>query len=123
MPGTTAGGLPYPLPSDPTRNGAADIKALADALQLRGHGLRIESGVRGNLLFTGGLATITFATAFANPPVVIWEPGNPFTVNNTVFTTGIQSRTVSGFVAAAWVINPTPGWYGAGMDVYYIAVG
>lgn len=35
MPSATAGGWPYPLPTEPTRDGAANIKALADDAQSR----------------------------------------------------------------------------------------
>jgi hypothetical protein len=39
----TANGLPYPVGTDLVRDGDNSIKALADALQLRGHGLRVVS--------------------------------------------------------------------------------
>lgn len=53
MPGQTANGLPYPLGTEPVRDGDNAIKALADALQVRGHGLEIQSGIA-NLTPAGG---------------------------------------------------------------------
>jgi hypothetical protein len=44
MPGATADGLPYPLGTEPVRDGDNAIKNLADALQARGHGLRTIAG-------------------------------------------------------------------------------
>lgn len=44
MPGATASGLPYPLPTEPVRDGANAVKALADALEKRGLGLRFVVG-------------------------------------------------------------------------------
>lgn len=44
MPSTTAGGLPYPLPTEPVRDGANAVKALADALQVRTLGLMFQVG-------------------------------------------------------------------------------
>jgi hypothetical protein len=41
MSGQTAGGLPYPTGTDKVRDGDNAMKALADALQLRGHGMRL----------------------------------------------------------------------------------
>lgn len=35
MPSNTAGGWPYPLPAEPTRDGAVNMKALADTSQAR----------------------------------------------------------------------------------------
>lgn len=50
MPGATAQGYPYPLPTDPVRNGAADIKNLADANQAR-------VPIRRGYYFRGGITT------------------------------------------------------------------
>jgi hypothetical protein len=42
--GTTPSGLPYPEPTEPVRNGAANIKALATAIDIRGGGLLVQAG-------------------------------------------------------------------------------
>jgi len=73
MPGTTANGLPYPLPSEPVKDGAVAIQNLADALQVRGHGLRIEARRVTVTTDNNGYASIIYAKAFASPPVaVVW---------------------------------------------------
>ena len=45
MPSATAGGLPYPLPTEMVRDGATAIKNLADMLELRGHGMLVQSAL------------------------------------------------------------------------------
>lgn len=50
MPGATAQGYPYPLPTDQVKNGAVDIKNLADANQAR-------VPIRRGYWFSGGITT------------------------------------------------------------------
>lgn len=49
---TTVGGLPYPVGTDKVVQGDDAIKALADALELRGHGLLVQS-------FHGGVSPLS----------------------------------------------------------------
>jgi len=102
MPGMTAGGLPYPLPSEPVRDGAAAIRDLAEAIEARGGGREVRAF---RVLITpdgGG----TFAQLF---------PGGSFkagTVPNVTVTcessasgivvlVGLQSLDANGFSGAA----------------------
>lgn len=121
--GTTPSGLPYPESSDPLNQGANAIKALALALDGKGVGKRFEARTLSLLNFSGGLAVVNFVTAFAAPPVVIWSPGYPFTVNNTSFTTGVASIEAARCTLAAYVVSPTPGWYSGGLTLSYLAIG
>jgi hypothetical protein len=69
--GVTTNGLPYPLSTDPLQQGANDIKALALALEARGHGLRVEHGVRQLTPNGAGEYTFFFTTPFAAAPSVV----------------------------------------------------
>jgi hypothetical protein len=69
--GTTAGGLPYPEGTDHVVDGDDAIQALAEALQLRGHGSRLEARRVGQTTSPGGYTGIVFQTAFAAAPVVV----------------------------------------------------
>lgn len=62
MSGATAGGLPYPTGTDKVRDGDNAIQALADALQLRGHGLRILAGVLNSDALSGGYTWYRFGS-------------------------------------------------------------
>jgi hypothetical protein len=79
MPTTTADGLPYPLPTEPVRDGAANISALANALSRRGMGKRFE--IRRITVTPNGFgnAVVTFGRAFANIPTMtcmVWGDEN-----------------------------------------------
>jgi hypothetical protein len=69
--GQTAGGLPYPEPTMPVRDGAAAIKALADALQTRGAGARWVVDKQNVTTGSTGYAVVTY-------------PGGPFNGNPIV---------------------------------------
>ena len=59
--GTTAKGLPYPEPNEPARDGAVDIKGLADATDAAlGKRLRLTgtTDANGNLSLTHGLGVV-----------------------------------------------------------------
>lgn len=67
---TTANGLPYPVGTDLVRDGDNAIQSLAEALDRRGMGYRIEARtVYVGLNGSGGFA-ITFARAFTAPPQI-----------------------------------------------------
>lgn len=76
MPGLTAGGLPYPLGTEAVRDGDNAIKALADALEIRGSGLLIQHALGNVTTQPTGLARVDFAKAFKVPPTVLVTPGS-----------------------------------------------
>lgn len=103
---TTIGGLPYPLPSAPVANGAADIRALAEAVDAR---VPFRAAL-GTFAFTppGAAGGITTAVTF---------PASRFTIAPIV-ATGIESSgymagslgnvTTSGFSARSYTLIGTP---------------
>jgi hypothetical protein len=86
MPGATAGGLPYPLGSEPVRDGDNAIKALADALQVRGGAARTEARYLPSVGVAGGTCSVAFATPFAGSAVVSAFAGWPLTIASLVST-------------------------------------
>lgn len=75
MPSQTAGGLPYPLPTEPVRDGAQAIHNLADAIQARGGGQLIQAGNSSGVTQPTGVLRVNFPVAFksgTSPVVVAW---------------------------------------------------
>ena len=73
---STPSGLPYPVGTDKVVDGDNAIKALAEAIEARGGGLRIESRV---LLVTcdpTGQFGQTFLTPFITPPTIVVTAGS-----------------------------------------------
>jgi len=68
--GQTAGGLPWPEGTDKVRDGDNAIRALADALQARGHGLRVEARRVQVTTNAAGVAVVNFASPFPSPPIL-----------------------------------------------------
>lgn len=76
MPATTPGGLPYPLPSDKVQAGAADIRALAEAVEakvgiVQRRPTSIANGggtasVSGNKVTFGGVSSISLNGVFTS---------------------------------------------------------
>jgi len=83
----TAGGLPYPLPTDPVKDGATAIQALADALEARGHGQRVEGRSVAVTTNASGGFSFTFARAFSSAP--------PAVTLTAVDGSGVQLRMLS----------------------------
>jgi hypothetical protein len=75
MPSQTAGGLPYPLPSEPVRDGAVAIKNLADAIEGRGGGVFTQVGKTQVTTQPAGIAIIFFPVVFSGVPVSIQVTG------------------------------------------------
>lgn len=123
---TTAGGLPYPLPSAPVRQGAADIKALADALELRGGGLSVQAGSAVVTLNAQGDGQFSFGVPFkagTKPSVLlqITDPLGSFWVapNYAAATNSTCPFRVTTQVGAGNPATPGPGPW----RVSWIAVG
>jgi hypothetical protein len=90
----TTGGLPYPLPSAPVANGAADIRALAEAVDARAP-YRTATGT-----FLGG------PSGAASFTTTVTFPASRFTAAPVV-TTNLNSGTgaAGGFITRATGIN------------------
>lgn len=76
MPSTTAGGLPYPLPTEQAKDGAVAIKNLADALQARGgaqRSLGLTSVYTANSAAQG---SVPFSPAFGAVPGLVAMNGD-----------------------------------------------
>jgi len=69
--GTTPRGLPWPEPSDPVRDGATAIRALAEAIDNRGGGLLIQAEQFVYTTQPSGVANHSFPKPFAATPVII----------------------------------------------------
>jgi hypothetical protein len=122
MPGSTAGGLPYPLGTEPVRDGDNAIKALADALQVRGGAQRVQ---RGSVLVTldpNGQVAHVFPVPFTGTPVVTFSSDG---AKGVVILFNLVSRDTAGMVVTAvqvstvsgTTIRTGPTW------MHYIAVG
>ena len=78
--GFTAQGLPWPEPTAPVRDGAAAIKALADALNARGSGFSWVAAKVSVTTSSTGIALVSFPVPFVSPPLAIqvgeWTYGN-----------------------------------------------
>jgi hypothetical protein len=119
--GNTAGGLPYPEPTAPVRDGAGNIKSLADKLEARGHGQRIEHrSVYATMNAAGGFG-ISWARPFAAAPEVAWILGNAASGIVPVagmLASGITASGASGVACNAMTGNAlTDAW------INYIAIG
>lgn len=78
MPLTTAGGLPYPLPTEQAKDGAVAIQNLANALQARTLGLQFVVGQVIVLTNAAGGWGFTFSRPFktgAVPLVLVVDGG------------------------------------------------
>lgn len=119
--GSTAGGLPYPEPTAPVRDGAGNIKSLADKLEARGHGERIEERTVYCTMNAAGGFGFSFARPFAQPPRVVWSIGNAvagMVPVAGVLTNGITTSRVDGVSCNAMTGQAlTDGWF------HYIAIG
>lgn len=79
--GQTAGGLPWPEGTDLVRDGDNSIRALADALEARGHGLRIEARkITVSVGLANGQVSFAWQTPFGGAPIVMAMAGHPLTV-------------------------------------------
>lgn len=96
MPAVNASGWPYPLPTEPVRDGAAAIKALADALPVRGY------------MAVTGSATVNCGTGlFTNVPTPTAEAGGYGAAN-----AGLSNDAISIIVgqAGVYLITLTAVW-------------
>lgn len=77
--GTTTFGLPYPEPTDPVAEGAAAIRELAEAVNIKlpalnnSHAAIKIQGSNNSILSTNasGTARITFPSAYGTPPLFV----------------------------------------------------
>jgi hypothetical protein len=71
MPTNTAGKWPYPLPTEPTRDGAINMQALADTADRRLANCGVQYGaVGGGVADANGALSVTFAKPFLTVPAV-----------------------------------------------------
>lgn len=79
MPSTTAGGLPYPLPTEQAKDGAVAIQNLANALQVRGAGWMTQTGSGVVTLNASGDGQIPIGTPFkaGTKPIVLMQVTDP----------------------------------------------
>lgn len=109
MPSSTADGLPYPLPSEPVRDGAVNIQALATAV-----GVKVQSG-SAFITTTAGSSDgyIPFPVAFraGTTPAVIMQSGDP--ANGAILVVSYYQFT-DNTRAALRLTTPAGGLIGAG---------
>jgi deoxyribose-phosphate aldolase len=126
MPANTSTGLPYPLPTDPVRAGATDIKALADALELRGGGFKFIAGKVATATDAQGFAQVTFPGAGFSAAylAVLLTNANPYSEASLVFS--VDETTVppsaTRFGIRAWN-NRAGAWFTGAVTVSYWAFG
>jgi phosphoribosylaminoimidazole (AIR) synthetase len=122
MPSLTAGGLPYPLGTEPVRDGDNAIKALADALQVRTLGYQfVASQVIVTTNAAGGFG-ITFTRPFktGNNPFVLCQHADG-SGTSLVVLASMNPPTVTGFSGVA---RNTDGNYAVGnIRITYLAIG
>lgn len=116
MPANTPAGLPYPLPTEPVKDGAVSIQNLATALDGRGQGLYSIRGQNSSWnVPAGGLYSFTFPYKFTGNPVVCKFVGKvngqyaPLLVVNAGYPYSYMCQVqcfsvlkVSPFTVAAW---------------------
>lgn len=121
MPGATTNGLPYPLGTEPVRDGDNAIKNLADALDRRGYGYRTEARTVVVTPNAAGGFAFNFARPFASgQPICAWTI--TWAGSNMVPVAGIQNVTLTG--ASGVACNAMGGQaITTGFNVFYIAVG
>jgi len=123
MPSTTAGGLPYPLPTEQAKDGAVAIQNLANALQARTLGLQF---VVGQVIVTCNAAGgwgFNFARPFktgAVPLVLVVDGGATGSALRTLGTMDPASAT-----AVAGVARDPGGNFAANalIRITYLAMG
>ena len=125
---TTTDGLPYPVGTDPVTQGDDAIKALADAVQLRGFGKYAQYG-RSNLAVSGGNVRLDFPKRFAAVPVLFqcgaattagpWTP--VITVNNTTGE-GLTATSATLYILALRGAQPV-GSYSGTLPIWWLAIG
>jgi hypothetical protein len=103
MPSTTAGGLPYPLGTEPVRDGDNAIKNLADAIQLRGGASAVRGASTVTTANASGTGSVGF-TGFSASPAVVANSGDSaagirIDIVNTVLT-GFNYRVLNQTTAA-----------------------
>jgi hypothetical protein len=118
----TPSGLPYPESTAPANQGANDIKALALALDGRGHGSLIQAATgSGTAGASQGSFTVTFPKPFktGTTPLVF-----PMITQGQSYVLNVISTTVSSFVIGSWYL-PNNSWAPAGFTVpyNYLAIG
>lgn len=79
MPANTAGGLPYPLPTEQAKDGAVAIQNLANALEARGGGLLVQAGSAVVSLNASGDGNFSYGVAFkaGTKPSVLLQVSDP----------------------------------------------
>jgi hypothetical protein len=116
--GITSGGLPYPEPTDPIADGAAAIRALAEAIDAtRQTGSVVASGVSPNT----GAYTVTFPKPYSAAPNIAVSilgggPGTEWSVivitrsatgfTGQVFRGGVPPN--SGTATVMWIAQGVP---------------
>jgi|SRR5262245_12532347 len=113
--GTTAGGLPYPEPTDPIAQGADAIKNLATKTEAR-----YLSGFANVTSAANGVCTVTFPAAFPSAPNVIAVL--QFSTGGTDFTGYVITSTTTGFTYRLFQAGALVG-AGVAARINYLAIG
>jgi H-type lectin domain len=115
MPGsTTAKAMPYPLPTEPTAQGADAIRKLAQSTDNM-----IQTGSATAPVTTAGVTAsvaVTFPVPFSTPPAIAL--GMNFGTMNGAFTVTASNVTTTGFTLNARREVGAASW-----PTYWIAVG
>jgi hypothetical protein len=113
---TTAGGLPYPVPTDPVAQGADAIRALAEAIDRH----FLTGAFTGNTA-ANGVLTVTFPGAgFTSAPTVI--AALQFGAGGTDFTGYLIASTNTGFTYRLFQ-SGSPAAAGVTARINWLAVG
>lgn len=123
MPSNTTNGLPYPLPTEPVKDGAVSIQNLANALDTRGNGYYTQRGSTTWTVPAGGVFMFVYPLKFAGTPIVCkfvgrgngtYQPlitvnsGYPFSYQCQVMVHSLLKA--SPFTLAAWSGALTVDW-------------
>jgi hypothetical protein len=124
MPSNTTDGLPYPLPTEPVKDGAVSIQNLATALDSRGNGFYTQRGTSTWTIPSNGVFVHVFPLKFARAPIIVKynplangtafsalvtvEAGNPFTYQCRLMIFSINR--VSPYGLAPWSGALTCNW-------------
>jgi hypothetical protein len=123
MPSNT-NGLPWPLPSEPVRDGAVNIRALADRLNSLSLWREYQSGRGAYTPNAGGLFNLTWPHAFkvGTTPAIFFNvrslAGGSFIPYAFLESTGDHN----GVVIHVHELQGNQPW-GAGVDVHWLAIG
>ena len=118
--------FPYPEPTDPTRDGAADIKALAEAvanmLFARGLAVGYQAGTFAGAADSAGACVVPFAKPFASVAGLVIVAMNGDATSGDILIQAVPALiTTTQWVASCKRL--TGGSHTGGVRVNYIAMG